>query len=1164
MPKLIGTGQLTLADLNDVLASPTAPSNPIDGSMWWNTTENKLYIYNNGSWIFSADGITIGGRNILRRTSFVDLTGWTGYQAVNQNDFLGLTNSLLLTRTNWTTGQARQQLSHNIAVLPFTVATTQYTLSAWIYVDSSVALAGGSSNSLVVRFNKLIDSSFVDLPIIDLTLLEKDKWVHVSGVAKLPYDVKPNAQFLLSLAQNGKVKIARPQLELGNVATDWDKAPEDTEEVISDIQETLGNMANDGILDYNERQVIKDKITEIIGYVIADATTTLPTTATLDSSAKGTVYSVRKQAQSIGIPSTHAKYVAVDTKYTALKTYLEAMTPIDAWDVSIANQTKIINVTKSTFRDTWLQYYTAVDDLATYTMQVAKENVDNVTVGGTNYVSNGDFQIELTKGLWASAYVGQTCEIVDIGTEDPPFSKAFHVKNTTNANGGILSPKLWDGKVAEGLVDKEVTVSFWMKYQNIVQGTNSYNLGRFGELIVEGETAGAVKVYRYPKVDFSNNTSTESVYVSGTNMTWKKYYATIKLSLPATAVKLTKISFKFLLEGCTGEFWATGIKAELGNKVTDWSQSPFDVHDRISKTEFKVSDDQILLSVMQSETVNAQMLSDYTFENGVQYWKQDHALTTPVTGATIIAGQSSKGSNVVQFTGGKTIFYGKKMPIQSDHIYRVTFRVRQTTNPTTAGKSKIYAGVAGFDVNKGILTTGTFGLHRYCAVTGADLVVADGWKEYTGIITGEGDEGYGQFITGTRYAVPVLYVNYSGGDGTAQIDYCTLEDVTADENLANQVKGITQKFTADGIYTEISKSTSYKNFTDSLVTDQKLSDKKYATTNDVSTAVGNIDIAGGAKSAIDAMAGDANSSLVKTFATKLELQQTSQDFTTKFSATGGMNILRNSIGFSPLGTDIDDPDRNFVLYGNSSRLLRVSNDGVLTALGFGSAFQFNAGIAGQDTYIEQKVPVVIGKPYTLSWSAMKTNASSSANNDGSLWVQIREKASDGTFTTVKSFKYNSETVVETFTSAQLDSPYVPSTSTCYVRVYAYGLTTASVTGLMFSIGDIALQWSLATGESYNTNVRLDINGIRVSQYADAGGVKKEVGYTQISPDEFAGFYDSDGDGVFEKVFYLNGDETVTKKIKALNEFTMGSIKIVKVPVDGGTSTYTGWAFVAIT
>src|SRR5690606_1307610 len=242
---------------------------------------------------------------------------------------------------------------------------------------------------------------------------------------------------------------------------------EGTGETIVDITETLGNMANDNIIDYNERQVIKDKLTEIIGYIIADTTTTLPTTTVLDRDAKGGFYAVRKSALNAGLPSNDTRYIEVATRYNALKSYLDGLSPVKPWDLRTANADKNITVVKNTFRDRWLQYYLAVDALATATADKLRENVDNVKVGGRNFASNGDFSIPLADALWKDSYVGQVSEIVDISAEKPPFQFAYHVKNTTNTNGGIFTGSLFEGAVANELVGKEVTIQFWLKYQNI-------------------------------------------------------------------------------------------------------------------------------------------------------------------------------------------------------------------------------------------------------------------------------------------------------------------------------------------------------------------------------------------------------------------------------------------------------------------------------------------------------------------------------------------------------------------------------------------------------------------------------------------------------------------------------------------------------------------------
>lgn len=368
---------------------------------------------------------------------------------------------------------------------------------------------------------------------------------------------------------------------------------EGTGETITDITETLGNMANDNKLDFNERQVIKDKLTEIIGYVITDTVSTMPSTSTLDSNKKGGFYSVRKSALNAGLPSNDTKYVAVANRYNELKSYLEGLTPIKPWDLRDINKGQIINVTKATFRDKWLNYYLAVDELATATAEKLKQNVEDLDIGGRNFASNGDFFIPLTDGLWKDYYVGQVSEIVDISTEKPPFMKAYHVKNTTATNGGIFSGVLFEGDVANELVGREITIQFWLKYQNIVQGTNTWNDGRFGELVIEGVTSTGTKVYSYPNVLGE---------IVGTNMTWTKYSDTIKITLPASAVRISKISLKHAIEGATGEFWTTGLKVELGNKMTDWSANPLDLQGQMTDVLFKITPENIMMAVKSTST----------------------------------------------------------------------------------------------------------------------------------------------------------------------------------------------------------------------------------------------------------------------------------------------------------------------------------------------------------------------------------------------------------------------------------------------------------------------------------------------------------------------------------------------------------------------------------
>ncbi|AKQ08517.1 hypothetical protein PQE66_gp202 [Bacillus phage PBC2] len=602
---IIGTGQMTVTDLNDVIASPTAPNNPIDGALWWNTTENKLYVYSNGQWVFSSDGMIFGGVNLLRNTTFANTSLWNGISTTTPNDFLGST-SATLTRTNWVSGNTRKQMTQRANLIPFVQKGYQYTLSTWIYVDSSVEIVGVGNNDIVARVYRTSDNGIKDYRIIDLTKLEKDKWVYVKGIFTLEEDIN-RMDVMFSINQNGLIKIARPQLETGNIASNWSPAPEDGEETISEIQKTLNNLADDSILDYNERQIIKDKLTDITGMVIPNANTAMPDKGYLDSdanSAKGLFYNVRKQARQMNIAVLDPRYVAVETTYEALRTYLGAMTP-KPWNVDPATKDQIITVAnKDTFRTNWLNLYNAINDLATYTVEKAKEANDNtgtIANGGVNYVSNGDFRLDISKSLWKDNYYGDVKEIVDISAQAPPHQFALHVKtNSDSKSGGIFQPVIWDANIAEAMINRDVTISFWLKYSGITQGAQAHLAGRFGELIIEGVKAdGTVASTKY--VRFSNPTTIgESAYITGTNTTWTKYSATVRLTPHATASKITRISFKHGIERCVGEFWTTGIKVEIGNKETPWSESPVDLYDRIAKAEFAVKPDEIVATVRGS------------------------------------------------------------------------------------------------------------------------------------------------------------------------------------------------------------------------------------------------------------------------------------------------------------------------------------------------------------------------------------------------------------------------------------------------------------------------------------------------------------------------------------------------------------------------------------
>ena len=116
--------------------------------------------------------------------------------------------------------------------------------------------------------------------------------------------------------------------------------------------------------------------------------------------------------------------------------------------------------------------------------------------------------------------------------------------------------------------------------------------------------------------------------------------------------------------------------------------------------------------------------------------------------------------------------------------------------------------------------------------------------------------------------------------------------------------------------------------------------------------------------------------------------------------------------------------------------------------------------------------------------------------------------------------------------------------TAHISVAIGELAEATISGLMLNLGTEPLQWTSHSTEVYNTNVRMDINGIQVMGNRD--GSK-----TVITPDEFSGFEDG------EKIFTLNGDTTEVKKLKAEQQFEMAPITIITID----NASYKGWAFI---
>ncbi|HET1937557.1 TPA: peptidase S74, partial [Streptococcus pneumoniae] len=127
---------------------------------------------------------------------------------------------------------------------------------------------------------------------------------------------------------------------------------------------------------------------------------------------------------------------------------------------------------------------------------------------------------------------------------------------------------------------QKVTFSAWIKYENVVQGRNFWNV------------FNCFKHYLFRKnsetgVQSGADYDTLGRYKGSAD--WKYITFTYDYSEKTNFDQL-KTSLRFNLEGATsGTAWVTGIKVEIGSVATDWSPAPEDGENEllVAKTEFK-------------------------------------------------------------------------------------------------------------------------------------------------------------------------------------------------------------------------------------------------------------------------------------------------------------------------------------------------------------------------------------------------------------------------------------------------------------------------------------------------------------------------------------------------------------------------------------------------
>jgi phage minor structural protein len=511
---------------------------------------------------------------------------------------------------------------------------------------------------------------------------------------------------------------------------------------------------------------------------------------------------------------------------------------------------------------------------------------------------------------------------------------------------------------------------------------------------------------------------------------------------------------------------------------------------------------------------------DESFSQEKDFWSNSYEGQTvsPTTAGTIVSSTESDAGGVVwRITGGQTLYSLNPIPINPNRVYRVTFRVRQTVDASTVGKSSVYAGVSTLDSSFQNITGGA-GTHRYCTVAGHNLTVDEDWQTFTGLISGEGDAA-NNFRAGTVYVRPMFIVNYNGGDGTVEVDYIKFEDVTEIQQLNSKVDEVILNTTQNSIVAMVTSSTTYQ--TDvSNKADKSYVDNGFTTKDEL------VDAKTVLEGTIDTKINDLDIPALEERVAGVEIQADEIDF--KVTHSGGVNLLKNSTGYAHTdfwSVELDVDPTTQIVVGT----IDTKQDAELQERGAGAGFVLDGAKLTQ---------TIVNAPqyHTLSGFVKKGTSGSGyvkVTYDNGVTKQV--DFLEGTAYDYKKFEELFETTGNTIT------------------VEIYGTGEMVVTGTMLNIGNIPLQWQHSAGEVYNTNVLMDLNGIRVISNVYEG-------YTAITPEEFAGYAeipDEDNNLVMTKVFTLNKDVTEMSRVKVDKEIGMTPIKVIPIQ----STEYNGWAFI---
>lgn len=328
------------------------------------------------------------------------------------------------------------------------------------------------------------------------------------------------------------------------------------------------------------------------------------------------------------------------------------------------------------------------------------------------------------------------------------------------------------------------------------------------------------------------------------------------------------------------------------------------------------------------------------------------------------------------------------------------------------------------------------------------------------------------------------------------------------DTLAEVIVRIQQKITDDSILNTVIKSKSFTNVVDKLVNTEDL--LNYMSQDDY-----------------DRLSDDLRFELMKEINDSIEgktqvimtqFEQLADQFNLSIKNGGGVNHIRNSLGFAK--------DSFWTKANNNPFYTYV--DQMLKKLNLYSGFELRAETSTKKQNLSQKIAVAPNLKYTFSFLGKGLKNT----NNRVILREIGNTTRDIYFQR-EQFTNEYEKFTFTFTT-QKDTKQLE-----IVLVSEDATSSFFVSALMLNLGT-ALEWQQHATEFYNTNTIIDINGISVLSNIN------EI-YTQITNESFEIYREVDG--IVKKVLSVNSDLTEIDNLKVNNEMIFNNIILKRLKSD---------------